>query len=123
MTSSSFRSIRLASNNTSGGMLTSGSTPNSIYDSWTSNAGWRIVAAVFNGASSAFYRHKRTPLTGTTNLVNQADLRLGRGPASSSEYSRIDIADLAIVNRACTDAEVKDVLDELAGRYGQTLEA
>ncbi|MEE2058989.1 LamG-like jellyroll fold domain-containing protein [Rhodococcus artemisiae] len=123
MTSGSFRSIRLSSNGTTGGMLSSGSAPNSIYDSWTSTSGWRIIAAVFDGASSALYRHKRTPITGTTNIVNQADLRLGRGPAASSEYSRIDIADLAIVNRACTDTEVKDVLEELADLYGQTLGA
>ncbi|WP_326599956.1 hypothetical protein [Rhodococcus sp. PD04] len=123
MTSTSFRAIRLSSGNTTGGMLTSDASPNSIYDTWTSTSGWRIIAAVFSGASSALYRHKRTAMAGTTNLVNQADLRLGRGPAASTEYSRIDIADLAIVNRACTDTEVKTVLDEPAARYGQTLGA
>lgn len=123
MTSTNYRTIRLASDNTNGGILTSGSTPNSVYDSWTSTSGWRVLVGVFDGASSRFYRHKRTGLTGTTNLVTQADLRLGRGPGASTEYSRIDIADLAIVGRACTDAEVKTVLDELAATYGQTLGA
>lgn len=123
MTSAAYRAIRLSSAGSTGGMVTSGSAPNSLYDAWTDTSGWRIIAAVFDGASSRLYRHKRTPLTGQTNLAVQADLRLGRGPATSAEYSKIDIADLAIVERACTDAEVKAVLDELAARYGQTLGA
>lgn len=123
MTAASYRAIRLASSDTQGGMLTSGSTPNSVYDNWTAASGKRLIAAVFDGASSRLYLHKRTAVTGTTNLVTQSDLRLGRGPDASSQYSRIDVADLAILDRALPDAEVKTILDELAALYGLNLGA
>lgn len=123
MTATSYRAIRLASSDTQGGMLTSGSTPNSVYDNWTAASGKRLVAAVFDGASSRLYLHKRTASIGTTNVVAQSDLRLGRGPDASSQYSRIDVADLAILDRALPDAEVKTILDELAALYGLSLGA
>lgn len=121
ITSASYRAVRLSSTPGNGGMLTSGTAPNSIYDAWSHTSGWRVVAAVFDGATSRLHPHKRTAIAGATNLALQSDLRLGRGPATSTEYSRIDIADLAIVNGALTDVQIKAVMDELAVRYGQTL--
>lgn len=125
MTATSYRSIRLSSTPGQGGMLTSGSTPNSIYDdNWSETSGWTIVVASFDSTTSRLYRNQRTVTgTGTTNLVAQADLRLGRGPDASTQYSRIDIADLAIIERAVPDAEVKLIVDELVALYGLTLGA
>ncbi|NVC24063.1 hypothetical protein E7Z53_11530 [Kocuria salina] len=112
----SYRMIRTSSSADQLGILTNG-TNTSLYAPWNLSTGWMIVVAVVD-TTSRLYLNTRTPLTGAgPALTTQADLRLGRGSGTSTQYTDMELADLAILNRGISDYDAQRFIDELTAKY------
>lgn len=102
-----------ASMTNSGTMLT---TPGDL--------GWNIVVQVIDGASSRVYWSSLTAsawsITDQSAVGFQDALRVGNN--SSTMYSNMLLAEIALYNRGLSDGEVREVFYELGPKYGLVIQ-
>jgi hypothetical protein len=87
-------------------------------------AGWHIICAVYNGASSRFYVDSITPILGTTGTGANAALpgfKIGATSAGTTGNLTGKVAAAAILNRAVTEDEAVETMQALAAKYALTL--
>jgi hypothetical protein len=113
---------------TNAGLVTMGAgAVHQMSRSVATGMGWKIIVAVYNGATSKLFVSGKAGTAGTTSTTTEnanaalPGLRLNTSSDGTGTSAERKFARFAAIGRALTDQEVADTMDRLSQEYGIAL--